>query len=109
MKLKYHWENVIINEEISGANVRTIAPHTKEVVADVDYEYEADVEDKDVLDFLGMHEDRRHNGQEVLDFLNKCNAIDYESLENDKDFVEFMTEKYKDDAWEEFQEGNEAY
>lgn len=106
MTLKYHWENVTVNHLICDG---CLCPHTKPTVEDVDYDYDVDVTDDDILDYLSLNDDARMHAKEMFDFLNECGAVDYEQLSNDKDFVEFMTERYENDAREDFEAGNDAY
>lgn len=113
MYLHYHWENVEVNYECDyGGN--TLSPHTRASVEDVDYDFWVDIQDEDVIEYLlppSINKEEKQRTSEdyrkVIEFLH--NKIDYDDLEDDEYFVEFLTEKYKEKAWEEFEESNSSY
>ena len=47
--------------------------------------------------------------EKMYEFLNDVSAIDKDQLENDKYFVEFIKERYEEEALKEWEEYNEAY
>lgn len=114
MTLIYLWEDVTVHREVWGYNVRSISPHTRPSVEDVRYEYEKEPTDNDIMDYLIVKGNpnvaiQREQMEKLLDLLNSVGAIDYSKLEEDDDFVAYMTERYADEAWEDFVEGNDSY
>lgn len=103
MYLHYHWENVEVNYECDyGGN--TLSPHTRSRVQDVDYDFWVDIQDEDIIKYINGD---KKTSIRLLDLLHNC--IDYDALEKDEDFVEFLTKKYENKAWEEFEESNSSY
>ena len=87
MTIKYHWENVRVNEFQED----TLEPKTRPVIRDIDYVFEVEIKDKDISDYgiVGL--------------------VDLEELENDDDFIEFMKDRYEDVAYEEWENSNGIY
>ena len=100
MFIKYHWENV----ELNVPNGR----HTKVVIRDVDYDFDVDITFEDICEYLQLNYTEQHAIDKFLDLVG-WNSIDYDRLEKDEYFVEFMKNKYEDKAGEEFDESNEPY
>lgn len=108
MILVYKWEDVTVNRECDyGGN--TLSPHTKPSIEDVEYEYDVTPTMKDVIRFLVPKEENYSQALKVLELLESVDAIDYEALEQDADFVGFMLKHYERVAWREFEEQNCAY
>lgn len=124
MTIRYHWENQVVNIECGSG----ISPHTKEVVRDVDYDYDRQISIQDIVDYLMPYNLTKKNKKKTIEEINETGlanfymtkalsylvhelklSIELDDLENDEYFVEFMREKYKDSAYEEWQESNEAY
>ena len=108
MYIRYLFEDVIVNEP-NGE-------HTKPVKRDVEHDFNVNVSHQDIIDYL-MPKWLDRNGKAtfnsainiVLCRLEQSNAVDYEQLENDSDFVEFLKDKYREEAIKDFEESNEAY
>ena len=115
MLVSYHWEKMKVNVECD--NQKSVSPHTKTVVRDVDYEYEAYVKEEDIVDYLNPYSPKekelRNFAKSMLEkmyeFLSGVSAIDIDQLENDKYFVEFIKERYEEEALKEWEEYNDAY
>lgn len=124
MKIRYHWENVLVNVPCESHN----EPRTKKVLKDIDYDFEFIVKVNDMVDYLMPYpltkEDKNKNEQEIRDtalanfFMTKAlsflivdcsRSIDLDDLENDEYFVEFLKERYEEQAYEEWEESNEEY
>ena len=117
MTIRYHWENMPCNVP-SGS-------HTKVVRQDVDYDYEHAISFNDICDYLMPYsltrkKDKtkdeitetqlaRYYMEKVLWFLKDNGAIETEELENDEYFVEFLHERYEQNAMEEWEEYNDEY
>lgn len=103
MHLHYYWENVEVNYECDYGGY-SLSPHTRTRVQDVEYDFYVDIQDEDIIEYINGD---KETSIRLLDLLHNC--IDYDYLEEDDDFVDFMKEKYEDEAWEEWEEGNDAY
>lgn len=108
MTLVYKWEGVTVNRECDYGD-NTLSPHTRARVEDVEFEYDVTPTMKDVIRFLIPKEEDHSQALKVLELLESVDAIDYEALEQDADFVAFMLDRYENEAWREFEEGNCAY
>ena len=120
MLIKYEWNDKEVNIPCDTGD---IAPHTRKVIQDVEYELEVEptIEDfvsyltprmfdtiserqayrqglKKMFGFIQEHSDR-YNLKEMLN----------ENLEEDEYFVEFMKDRYEEQALESFEESNGAY
>lgn len=125
MTIKYHWENMKVNVEVGVYNVAALAPMTKEVIRDVDYDYECKIKTEDVVAYLipyNLSHAREKTKEQVnetqlanfymskaIDYLLENTCIDLEDLERDTYFVEFVKERYEEKALEEWEETNDAY
>lgn len=108
MYIRYKFEDVIVNEP-NGE-------HTKPVKRDVEHDFYVNVSHQDIIDYLMP---KWVEPQRARDFgcavgitlceLDSCNAIDYDQLENNKYFVEFLKDKYREEAIKDFEESNEPY
>lgn len=124
MKIRYHWENVLVNVPCESHN----APRTKKVLKDFDYDFEFNVKINDMVDYLMPYPLSKENkNKTMLDNMEVCRAnfymkkalnflikgcsrsIDLDDLENDEYFVEFLKERYEEQAYEEWEESNEEY
>lgn len=121
MTLTYEWNNV----EVNAPNNYGDYPHTHKEIRTVRHSFDVNVKVRDIVDYL-MPYDLTHTKNKTLEQSNEIalanfymtKAIDYlkdniscdlEELEEDEYFVEFMKERYEDDAWEDFMEGNDEY
>ena len=124
MKIRYHWENVLVNVPCESRN----EPRTKKVLKDVDYDFEFNVKTSDMVDYLMPYalsnKNKNKTDQEIRELalanfymtkalsflLTDCSrSIDLDDLENDEYFVEFLRERYEEQAYEEWEESNEEY
>lgn len=123
MLVSYHWEKMKVNVECN--NQKSVSPHTKTVVRDVDYEYEVVIKVRDIVDYLmpyNLSHKKNKTQEEVnetrlavyymkkmFNFLQDNSALDLDELENDDYFKEFMHDRYKESALEEWEKYNDAY
>lgn len=107
MTLKYQFEHIPcerIKHAVDHINAGWFEPHYEVVYEDVDYEYEVEVSGDDLAEFLKF---RNGNDDYNLGFKHACEQIlnsdffDLDALEKDEDFIEFMTEKYEEEAKEQ--------
>lgn len=109
--LTYHWENVVINVERDTGG---LSPHTRPVIADIDYDYEATATDEDIVDYLTPVV-LREGDKEIYvrairhTLTNLHDYINYDELAEDEGFIEFLTERYEEKAREQFDEENDSY
>lgn len=122
MKISYHWEDMAVNVECDTGD---ITPHTKTVCQDVDFDYEVNVRIDDVIQYLmPFHLKDKVNKtpdkvkettlaeiymRRAIQFLKQEFSLDFDELENDEFFVEFMKDRCEEDALAEWEEGNDAY
>lgn len=115
MRLNYHFEDVacdVICSVSSHINSGWYEPHYHTEYCDIDYEYDVDIDFEDFLDFMKPY------GFEKLDksfqdgFIKSLRNVwdsdwfDYDRLENDDNFIEFMTQKYEEAAREQCEKEN---
>lgn len=122
MFIKYHWENVECNIEDKDNEFEM---KTHKETRDVDYEYNRDVTVEDIVQYL-MPYSLTRKGDKTKDEVNEIrlanfymtkaiefmqehgieiNGGDLETeLEDDEYFVEYMHDKYEEEAFEEWDE-----
>ena len=82
--------------------------YPKYIQTDIEYEYEVNIKKYDIVDYL-MPQGEKDKGKanyymtKMLEFLLECGAVDESELENDEYFVEFMKERYEEQAKEEWE------
>lgn len=110
MTIRYVWENMIINVPKSCGDI----PHTEKRLATVRYDYDLVVNVRDIVDYL-MPMSEKDKGtanfymSKAIHFLLDNDSVDFEKLEEDSYFVEFMRERYENRALEEWREYNAEY
>ncbi len=93
MELYYQFEMTIEVEDRSINYYDRIDPPTHFEDFIVDYKYHVDITDEDIAEYLGTKLDMVT--QKVIDrFLKVFGG----ALEDDDDFIGFMTERYRDEA-----------
>ena len=123
MTIKYVWKDMEIN--VLDTNSKGTEPHTKKVAQDVIWYYDTPVRHNDIADYLMpynlTHKKDKTNYDieeirlakfymtKVLNFLQESSEIDYDKLEQDTYFVEFMRERYEEQALQDFKEYNDEY
>lgn len=108
MYIRYLFEDVIVNEP-NGE-------HTRPVKRDVEHDFHVNVSHQDIIEYL-MPKWLKNDEKTIFNCgigialceLDSCNAIDYDQLENNTDFVEFMRDRYREEAIKDFEESNEPY
>lgn len=105
-----------------------ISPHTRQVIRDVDYDYEVDIKTQDIVDYLMPYNLSKSNKHKTADEVKEVGLANYymtkaldflihglslsselDDLESDEYFVEFMRERYEEQALEEWEESNDEY
>ena len=116
MTLKYKWEKMKVNVPNDSGDI----PHTHVVIRDIEWYYDVNVKPNDVCDYLfPTHIRKSYKPHEINDigffmrkvanFLQESANCDLEELEKDQYFVEFMQDRYEQEALEDWEESNEAY
>ena len=107
MYLKYYWEDVPV-QYLAGGRVE---PVYRTKLGNVEYEYEKDIGIDDVVAYLMPRlEDKEQRMlyrtalENMFDFLQQSDAINMDELENDEYFVEYIHDKYEEEAFEEYKE-----
>lgn len=116
MTIRYLWEDRVVNVASLTDNHNAISPHTKQVIRDIAYDYECNVKTRDVVDYLmpiSLQQEEKRSAAfymtKMYKFLEEVGALDISKLEEDEYFVEFMRERYEQNAYEEWEETNDAY
>lgn len=110
MTLKYHWENQTVNVETQG--LRSISPHSHQETTDIDYEYERDVDVKDIVRYIVPNytsKEQKELAEKVVEEMIDLFQLNLGDLKDDECFVEFMKDRYEDEAYDEFKENNYPY
>lgn len=116
MTLHYHWENMKVNVATDGVH-NLLEPHTHEEIRDVDYDFEVEIKETDIVSYLTprfMKQEElpvaKFYMKKMFRFIQENLTLDLEELEKDTEFVEYMKEQYETNALDEWQEYyNEAY
>lgn len=116
MYLNYVFENMrvpVLESPATHVNNQWFEPHYRREIMDVEYEFEVDVKFKDFFDFLKPYDFKewKKEGQDAYEIacknvFNSC-WFDLEALEEDEDFIQFMKERYEDEAREKCEEDYE--
>lgn len=121
MTLKYLWENQKVNMEYDTYGV---SPHTKQEIRDVRFEYEVRIKIQDIVQYLipyNLQQGNLNTTQinevklanfymtKALSYIKENTECDFNELIMDEDFVEYMKERYEEDAYEEWKNSNESY
>ena len=78
----------------------------REIISVEDYDFKHEITEKDIVDYLMPYDKSRLTREFELGFTNACRKlidegfIDLDQLESDKYFVEFMQDKYYEEARE---------
>jgi len=80
--------------------------HFKDIMCEVDYDYEVSISKEDIIDYLAHYNSNMSN----VDFrIGFCSAIrnaiiedliNFDELEEKEDFIDFMKERYQEEAHE---------
>lgn len=116
MTLRYLWKDM----EVNIPNNYGETPHTHKEIRDIEHEYDRVVKTNDICDYLfpnllkkGLTPSEIMSigfyMRKVANFLQESAKCDLEELESDEYFVEFMKDRYEEQALEEWRERNERY
>lgn len=107
MKIRYHWEQLKINYPKGYIK--------KYEIKDVDYDYYVNIKVEDVVQFLMPLKLESFKEKstahfyltKAIEYLTEETKVELEDLEDDPLFVEFMHDRYEDEAFEEWQASND--
>ena len=88
MKLVYYFDNVRC-VELADNQYGAVSPRYTERYRDIEYEYNHDISVDDVNEYFNI------DGKDIFEFIN------IEWLEEDAGFIDYMTDKYQDKAYQE--------
>ena len=102
MWLEYHFKDIMCEVEIEG---RGEEPTLIKKLCEVDYDYEVSISEEDIIDYLAPRNFKLDQGFQTGFKTAICHAINedlinFGELEDNEDFISFMTEKYRDEAHE---------
>ena len=122
MTLHYEWKGLYANVDCTTPS--NLYPRTKKEKVDVSYDYEVVVKVRDIVAYLmpySLTHKKEKTADEVneirianfymtkaIEFLQYSGAAELEDLESDEYFVEFMKERYEEDALESWEDYNES-
>jgi hypothetical protein len=103
MWLEYHFKDIMCEVEIES---RGEEPNLTKKLCEVDYDYEVSISEEDIIECLSP----RNFNKLSLDFqvgfktgirlVIAEDLINFDDLEDNEDFIKFMTEKYQEKAHE---------
>jgi len=103
MWLEYHFKDIMCEVEIEG---RGEEPNLVKKLCEVDYDYEVSISEDDIIDYLApiIFEELNQSFQTgfktaICHAINE-DLINFGELEDNEDFINFMTEKYREKAHE---------
>ena len=103
MWLEYHFKDIMCEVEVDGG---INEPNLVKKLCEVDYDYEVSISEEDIIEYLAPINFKELNQDFQVGFKTAiCHAINedlinFGELEDDKYFIKFMTEKYREEAHE---------
>ena len=104
MWLEYHFKDIMCEVEIDGG---INEPNIIKKPCEVDYDYEVSISEEDIIDYIygmqfyALNTEEVQNGiYSAIEEMNQNDFIDYKAIEDNKDFIIFMNEKYREKAHE---------
>lgn len=105
MNLHYYFEDIecdVLCDTGTHINNGWYEPHYHRELCNVEYDYEVDISTEDLAEFLGV--ELNEQSEKTLEkFIDVFGA----TIEEDEDFIDFMTQKYEEKAREKCQEEND--
>ena len=103
MWLEYHFKDIMCEVEIEG---RGEEPNLIKKLCEVDYDYEVSISEEDIIGYLAprnfkeLSRDFQVGFETAISYAVVEDLIKFDDLEDNEDFIWFMTEKYRDKAYE---------
>lgn len=116
MYLIYFFNNISVSVlENAGTHINNqwFEPHYRTEIIDLEYEFEVEIKFEDFFDFIKPYDFNNWTEDKRLSYKRACKDIfnsDWfrlDDLEEDEDFIDFMKDRYEDDAREQCQEDND--
>lgn len=104
MWLEYHFDD--IECEVDITTPRDIEPQYKKEICEVDYDYEVSISEEDIIEYLAPINFKGFSFFFQIGFKTAIglaineDLINFGELEDNEDFINFMTEKYREKAYE---------
>ena len=103
MWLEYHFKDIMCEVEVDGG---INEPNIIKKLCEVDYDYEVSISEQDLVDYLSPRNFKHLSRDFQVGFkagIGHVIAVDllkFDDLEDDEDFIKFMTERYQEEAHE---------
>lgn len=116
MYLSYHFEDIeceVLESQSAHINNGWFEPHYHRELCEVDYDFDVDITFKDFFDYIKPYdfenwkEDGRFAYERACRDVWRSSWFRLDDLEEDEDFIQFMTDRYEEDAREKCQEDYE--
>ena len=109
MWIEYHFKDIMCEVEVDGG---INEPNIIKKLCEVDYDYEVSISEDDIIDYLApiIFEELNQSFQTgfktaICHAINE-DLINFGDLEDNEDFIWFMTEKYRKKAYEKCEDEN---
>ena len=105
MWLEYRFKDIMC--EVEASNPRDLQPSYEKKFCEVDYDYEVSISEEDIVGYLEpcnmkeLSQDFQVGFKTAIGHAINEDLINFGDLEDNEDFIEFMTEKYREEAHEE--------
>ena len=103
MYLEYHFKDIMCEVEVEG---RGEEPNLVKKLCEVDYNYEVSISDEDLIDYIAPRNYKKLDRcfqvgfKAAIGHAINADLINFGDLEDNEDFIEFMTERYQEEAHE---------
>ena len=103
MWLEYHFKDIMCEVEIEG---RGEEPNLVKKLCEVDYDYEVSISEDDIIEYLAprnfkeLNQDFQVGFKTAISYAVVEDLIKFDDLEDNEDFIWFMTERYQEKAHE---------
>ena len=110
MWLEYHFKDIMCEVDITTP--LDIEPQYKREICEVDYDYEVDISEEDIIEYLAPRNMKELSRDFQVGFETAISRavvedlINFGELEDNEDFIWFMTEKYREKAYEKCEDEN---
>ena len=104
MWLEYHFKDIMCEVDITTP--LDIEPQYKREICEVDYDYEVSISEEDIVEYLApinfkeLSQDFQAGFETAISHAVVEDLINFGELEDNEDFIWFMTEKYREKAYE---------
>ena len=109
MWLEYHFEDIMCEVQVEGG---INEPNLVKKLCEVDYDYEVSISEEDIIEYLAPRNMKELSRDFQVGFETAISRaivedlINFGELEDNEDFIWFMTEKYRKKAYEKCEDEN---